>query len=319
MGASGLGYRNIIGSFYAALEVYIATYWLQKIAMLFDSDQASETYKWLGQVPQMREWVGGRHAHGFRENGITIDNKTFEATLEVSVDDIRRDKTKQVMIRVGELAERAGGHWEELLSTLISNGTGSTNGLCYDGQYFFDDDHSEGESGTQKNLLTATEVPKLDVTTAAAPTALEAAYAILGVIAYMLTYKDDQGKPMNSQARKFLVMTSPVLWAALSPGGFSRKVGSGESNPLQAVLDNSDFEVEVVPNPLLTYTTQFVTFRTDSTAKPFIRQEEEEITMSAQAEGSPSEFDDNLHKYGVKAIRNVGYGYWQYASHATFS
>ena len=122
--------------------------------MLFNSDQESETYKWLGMVPMMREWIGDKQAKGFRDNGITVINKEFEATLEVLSKWLRRDKTGQLAVRIGELAQRANGHCANLLSTLITNGTGSTSVLCYDGQYFFDSDHSEGDSGTQKNLLT---------------------------------------------------------------------------------------------------------------------------------------------------------------------
>src|SRR3972149_253695 len=185
MGAAGLGSRAIIGKFFAALEAAAGASWVRRIAMMMNSDQESETYKWLGMVPALREWIGGRQAKGFRENGVTIINKTWESTLEILVDWIRRDKTGQIAVRIAELAKRAVEHDAKLLSTIIANGTGSTNGLCYDGQYFFDDDHSEGDSGTQKNLLTATEVPTLNVTTAAAPTPAEAAKALLGVIADM--------------------------------------------------------------------------------------------------------------------------------------
>lgn len=220
MGAQGLGTRDIIGTFYTLLEQYTGASWIDKVSRLFQSDQESETYKWLGMSPAMREWIGGRQAKGFRENGITITNKKFEATMDLPVEWINRDKTGQVNIRIGEMATRAVSHWGSLLSTLIANGTGSTSGLCYDGHYFFDSDHSEGESGTQKNLLTATEVPKLNISTTTAPTATEAIDAILGVIAYMLTYKDDQAEPMNSEAKEFLVMTAPPLWAPLTKAVF---------------------------------------------------------------------------------------------------
>lgn len=318
MGATGLGTRDIIGTFFQRLEAYMGSSWVELISMLFESDQASETYKWLGMVPAMREWLGGRHAHGFRENGITIINKTFEGTLQIPVDWIRRDKTQQIDIRVGELAVRAVEHWAKLLSTFISNGTGSTSGLCYDGQYFFDDDHEEGSSGVQKNLLTNTEVAALDVTTTTAPTAKEAVAAILGVIGYMLGFKDDQGEPMNANAKEFLVMTSVTLWPYLCPAIANKVIDSGETNTI-ASIEADGFRIRLAANPRLTYTTQFVVFRTDGQAKPLIRQEEEETSMTALVEGSDHEFKENEHLYGAKAIRNVGYGYWQHAAHATLS
>lgn len=321
MGAKGLGSRAIIGEFYNALEAYLASDWTGQVAMLFTSDQESETYKWLGMTPALREWIGGRQAKGFAENGISITNKTWEGTLKVLVDELRRDKTGQIMVRVGELARRSAELDGKLLNTLIVNGTGDTSGLCYDGQYFFDTDHSEGGSGTQLNVLAAAQVPTLKVTTAAAPTPAEMANAILGVIAYMIGYKDDQGEPMNANARKFLVMVPVGLFqAALSAVMGTVVVGATGSfdNPI-AVASSKGFEVDVVCNPRLTWTVNFVVFRVDGQTKPFILQEEEPLSISALAEGSEEEFKNNCHLYGVKRICNVGYGYWQYAAYATLS
>ena len=79
------------------------------------------------------------------------------------------------------------------------------------------------------------------------------------------------------------------------------------------------FSFDLAVNPRLTWTTKFATFRTDGMTKPFIRQEEEGVTVSAIAEGSELEFRENKHHYGVKAIRNVGYGYWQHACLTTMT
>lgn len=319
MGAQGLGSRAIIGSFYEALDGFIAGSWISRIGMMFSSDQSSETYKWLGQVPALREWVGSRLAKGFTENGITIENKVFEATLEVLVDEIRRDKTGQVMIRINELADRAGEHWGKLMSTLITNGTGSTNGLAYDGQYFFDDDHEEGKSGVQKNLLAAGDVAALDVSTATVPTPSESAKAIIGVIGHMLGLLDNEGEPMNANAKQFTVMCGVKLWQHLATGVYSTLVSNGSSNPALAIIQNSGLSIQVEMNPRLTSTTVFYVFRDDARTAPFILQSEQDIKISAKAEGSEYEFDNRAHQYGIEAIRNVGYGMWQQAAHATLS
>lgn len=319
MGAEGLGSRAIIGRFFNALDSYLGETWLDPVSIEFQSDQPSETYKWLGQVPAMREWVGGKHAKGFRENGLTIENKEFESTIELPRKWLRRDKTGQINVRINELAQRASEHWQKLLTTLITNGTGSTSGLAYDGQFFFDDDHTEGLSGTQKNLLTSTEVASLDVTTAATPTAAEASKAILGVISYMMTIKDDQGEPMNHNAKNWLVMTSPVMWQHLAGAIYNPLVGSGASNPLINIGAASGLTINVVANPGLAYTTQFATFRVDAPARALIRQNEVPISMKALGEGSDHTFDTGMLQFSAEATRNVGYGYWQYASHSTFS
>lgn len=314
MGAGALSSRAIIGEFYATLEQDMGNSYIPGISNLFDSNQESETYKWLGQSPQLREWIGGRQAKGFRENGLTIFNKTFEGTLEVLVDEIRRDKTGQVMVRVRELAQRTNSHWAKLISTLLIAAEAAT---CYDGQYFFDTDHSEGDSGTLSNDISC------DITTTTAPTAAEMQGGILKSIEQILGFKDDQGEPMNENAKAFLIMVPvPFMSAAAAAIGSEIIVSASNligNNQIRTLGNVGGFSVDLAVNPRLTWTTKFATFRTDCETKAIIRQEEEGVTVAAIAEGSELEFKENKHQYGVKAIRNVGYGYWQRACLTTFT
>jgi phage major head subunit gpT-like protein len=120
---------------------------------------------------------------------------------------------------------------------------------------------------------------------------------------------------MNEGASKFLVMV-PVTFASAALSAVTNPVlTSGRTN----TIVNSDFDISVVTNSRLTWTTKFATFRTDGNVKPFIRQEEEEVKIKAIAEGSELEFNENKHHYGVNASRNVGYGYWQHACLATLA
>lgn len=310
MGAATLSSRAIIGEFYNTLEQNTGAIWVPGVSAMFQSNQESETYKWLGMAPAMREWVGGRHAKGFRENGITIANKTFEATLEVLVDELRRDKTGQIMVRVRELAERTNAHWAKLLSSLI---IAAEAGVCYDGQYFFDTDHSEGDSGSQSNDIES------NVSTTTAPTAAEMETAILKSVEQILGLKDDQGEPMNEDATKFLVMVPVPFMAATAAALKNPVIVDGSGSRTNTITNLGGFQFELAVNPRLTWTTKFATFRTDGQTKPFIRQEEEGVTVSAIAEGSELEFKENKHEYGVKAVRNVGYGYWQHACLTTLT
>lgn len=313
MSAKGLSSRAIIGAFYAALDQNQGASWVSAISTEFDSNQESETYKWLGQVPAMREWVGGRQAKGFNENGITIANKSFEATLEVLVEELERDKTGQIMVRVNELAERTNAHWAKLLSTLLVN---AETTVCYDGQYFFDTDHSEGDSGSQSNDITA------NIVTTTAPTAGEMESAILKSIEQILSIKDDQGEPMNENAQRFLVMV-PVSFMSAAAGALGSSIivdaSTSRSNTILTLSSMAGFQVALAVNPRITWTDKFATFRTDAAAGPLIRQNEQPVQISAVAEGSEEEFKHKRHLYGVSARRNVGYGYWQRACLTTFT
>lgn len=314
MGASTLSSRAIIGEFYNRLEQNIGTEWIDPVSMLFTSDQESETYNWLGMSPVMREWIGGRHAKGFRENGITITNKEYEATLEVLVKELRRDKTGQILIRVRELADRTNAHWAKLLSTLIQNGEST---VCYDGQYFFDTDHSEGDSGTQDNDISVTisGLPANQHGSTTSPSPEEMELCILRGIQQILGFKDDQGEPMNEGARDFLVMLPTPYMSAAIAAITNPVLTSGKTN----TIVTANFKVVPVVNSRLTWTTKFAVYRTDGQTKPFIRQQEVPVEVSSIAEGSELEFNEKKHHYGVYASRNVGYGYWQHACLVTLA
>jgi phage major head subunit gpT-like protein len=312
--------RAIIGIFYEELAKALAGSWMDQVAFQITSDQESETYKWLGQVPGMEEWKGKRPAAGLRAlPPYTITNKIFNSVMDIDIDDLRRDKTGQIRVRIGEQADRAAQHREELGSTLLLNGA---TDLCYDGKAFFATDHEEGDSGAQMNLLTATEVPTLDVSVATAPTPYEMAQAILGVIQWFYTLKDDRGKPINGNAKKFLAMVPVPFWAAAVAAltGNTLNTGSGSvDNALRALMSNQQIQVGVLPNPYLTWTTDFTVFRTDGRAKPLIMQLEYPTKVIAIAEGSEMEKNDRKHRYIVEDSKNAGYGFWQYALKATLS
>lgn len=303
--------RSIIGDFYLALEQNLGASWVDPISQKFDSDQESEEYAWLGQAPAMREWVGGRQAKGLRENGIVVKNKKFEATLEIPVDWMRRDKTGQIQMRINEMARRANAHWSGLLSPLILNGAAS---VCYDGQYYFDTDHAEGDSGQQSNSVGAS------ASSATAPTAAEFETAVLKGVEKIIGQKDDQGEPMNEEATQFLIMVPVSMMASAAAALKNPVIVDGSGSRTNTLTNIGGFNFELAVNPRLSaWTDKFAMFRTDGGGAPLIRQEEEDLMVSAIAEGSELEFNEDVHHYGIKAMRNVAYGYWQHALLTTFS
>src|SRR5688572_8442566 len=213
MDQSALSSRAIMGMYFARLETDPGLVWLNGVSNLFSSDQETETYKFLGQSPAMREWIGGRQAKGFGGNGITIVNKHYEATIEVEKRDARRDKTPQIEARIQEFADRSVTHWASLISTLILAGPST---VCYDGQFYFDTDHSEGSSGTQSNSISVdiSTLPAQVHGSVTAPSVEEMQQAILAGITQILQVKDDKGEPMNENARSFLVKVPPSLYMA---------------------------------------------------------------------------------------------------------
>lgn len=310
MGAQNLSSRAIIGMYYMAMESNGGIPWVDAVSNYFTSDQDSEDYEWIGMVPALREWVGGRQAKGFNDNGITIKNKHFEATLEILLKDLRRDKTGQLQARVAELAMRGNEHFASLLSTLIVNGEST---VCYDGQYFFDTDHSEGDSGSQSNDIT-TDISALPASvhgSVTAPSPEEFQQAIQKSITQMHTLVDDRGEPLNESASSFLVMVPSGL-ATYARAALTTMRASGPGT-----VDMDGFNITLGVNPRLTsvgsWTDKFATFRTDGSVKPLIRQEETEPAMKMKDEDSEFAFDNSAIQVGIDTWRNVGYGMWQHA------
>jgi len=310
--------KGVEGRYRSKLELYEGTTWIDRASIKFDSNEEVEDYAWLGTPPGLSEVKGEYHIEKLREFFYQIRNREYRAGLGIPRKLIERDKTGQVDLLVDEFAARCGAHWMELLSALLLAGTGSALGNCYDGHVFFDTDHSEGKSGTQLNLLAAAQVAALNVAVAAAPTPSEGAKAILGVIGYMMGYLDDQGKPMNSGGREFLVMTSPLLWQFLAPAIYNPLVADG-TNPLVSAQAKGGFSVSIEANPLLTYTVNFLVFRTDAPLKPLIRQDEMDLDLQIIGEGSEEWKKNGQMLILPYARRAVGYGRWQYAAHATLS
>lgn len=309
--------RAIIGSYYARLDTGNNMPWINGVSNLFSSNQDSETYAWLGMAPAMREWVGGRQAKGLTENSLVIRNKHYEATLEIAVSDVRRDKTGQIMARVNDFADRAMAHWGGLLSTLIIAGESTT---CYDGQYYFDTDHLEGDSGTQSNDLSI-DISALPATVhgvITAPSVEEMQQCILQAIAAIQSFKDDKGEPMNESASEFVVVVPTSLYLTALSAVTNATLTSGAFNIMPNV---PGLRVNVQMNARLNglWTAQFAVFRTDGAVKGLIRQQETEGELKAKAEGSEFEFDNKAWQFGIDASRNVGYGLWQQACLVTMT
>lgn len=300
--------RGVRGMILARLDTGGAA-WINSVAMRMSSDQAAEDYAWLGSSPALREFIGGRTPAELKELSFTISNKDYEGSITIKSKDMRRDKLGMIQTRVNQLADRALDHPAKLLSTLIIAGESTA---CYDGQYFFDTDHSEGSSGTQSNDIGAS------ASSATAPTTAEMSDGIMAAIQAIMGFKDDRGEPMNQSARDFAVMV-PVSYMKAALMAVTALLGTnGGSNTIPALKDN--FNLTVIVNPRLTWTTKFAVFRTDEAAKPFILQEEPG-GADVVALGENSEFEQ-LNKeqlFGVDWAGNVGYAYWQHACLVTFS
>jgi len=308
---------NAVKGFYkSAFAVESPTDFIGMVANVFESDQASETYPFITSAPPLREWVGGRNARGFKENGITVVNKHFETTLVIQKRDLRRDKLGVIRALVGDEVKRAQEHPADILSTLMVNGESYA---CYDGAYFFDTAHNEGDSGNQSNKISVdiSALPSTNHGITTNPSVEEMQLAAGQGIQQIISLKDDHGKPKNSGAKGFIVMVPPSFnWVAMQAIATPSQVAASQTAMSEM---KKRFSIEFIVNPWLSWTDRFVVIRTDTFIKPFIFQRETAINISAKAEGSDFEHDNDAHEYGVDYWGNVAYGLWHNACLVTLT
>lgn len=113
------------------------------VAMQVPSTGKSVDYKWLGDFPMMKEWLGDRVIKDLSAFKYEIENKSYEATIEVDRDEIDDDQIGVYTPMIQGLAQGAKVHPDVLVFALLKLGFAT---LCYDGQYFFDTDHPVGDS-----------------------------------------------------------------------------------------------------------------------------------------------------------------------------
>lgn len=255
------------------------------IATVVPSSTKSEEYKWLGKIPRMREWVGDRIIKNLVAHGWTIKNKDWESTVAVDRNDIEDDTIGVYNPLIKALGEAAATHPDEIVMPLLHAGFAS---LCFDGQYFFDDDHP-GYGGDQSNVGTAV----------LASTSYAAARAV------MMAYTDEKGISLNILPNLLVV---PPQLEAKAREILNADIISGTTNVWKGSADPL-----VVPS-LAAYPTEWFLFDTKKPVKALIFQQRKKPNFaSLDKETDENVFMRKEHIYGVDCRDNAGYGLWQLA------
>ena len=109
-----------------------------RVATRVPSTTREEKYAWLGQTPNLREWIGDRVIKSIEAHDYSIKNKSWESTIEVGRDDIEDDTYGVYSPLFEEMGRSTAAHPNQLVFSLLGQGFATA---CYDGQYFFDTDH----------------------------------------------------------------------------------------------------------------------------------------------------------------------------------
>ncbi|TDE40930.1 Mu-like prophage major head subunit gpT family protein [Antarcticimicrobium sediminis] len=142
-----------------------------RIATIITATQKEQKYGWLGQVPNMRKWIGPRAVQNLSQSDYAIKEEPWELTIGVNRDDIETDNLGIYSPMFSEMGRSTAANKDILAFSMLKNGFTTP---CYDDQYFFDTDHpvldedgavtsvanTNGGSGTPWFLLDVTRALK---------------------------------------------------------------------------------------------------------------------------------------------------------------
>lgn len=252
---------------------------------------------WLGGVPSLRQWVDEKRAQVLSRYNWTVQVKDWEATVRVRLNALRDAKFNLYEPRIRGMAINAARHWYDLMSALIATGAVT---VCYDGQYFFDTDHSEGASGTQSNKLTGsgTSVAQVRSDYFAAKAAL-------------MQFRDDKGYPVWTGEFR------PLIWAPASgplmdafetlraEETLALSNGSQSNNVIRGKFD-------ILYDPRLTDLNDWVMFNPHTPLKPFVALRREPLHyVDNFGTDNPEIWNSRIGEAGVEGRDNLDYAMWQ--------
>lgn len=277
--------------FNLAIERLRDKLWWQKLALKIPSTHREEVYPWVTSLPQMKEWVSDAQFAHLTAYKFTLENKFWQAGLEVKREDMEDDRLGIIAPAIGMLAENAMRHPDKLIFQLLSKGFDATYGLAYDGQYFFDTDHQDGAGATQSNKGTHTLTSD----------AFDAA------VVDMSKLQDEAGEPLDIRPTDIFV--PPSLFATARAMFLLPFQTGGATNPHYLQV-----KVNVVNRLEQFSSTAWFLMDMDKPLLPFIFQEREALQFAAQIRPEDeNNFMRRLYRWSAWARYNVGYAMWQTA------
>lgn len=294
---------------------------LASLAIMLNSTLAagqSEDHAWLGSANSMREWIGKRLLNDPQAFDFAIKNRKFEASGKMPLDLLNNDKTMEAQAWLDDFLSSLPLKYEELIADLIN---ASESAACFDGQFFFDTDHSYGKSGSFSNDLT------FDASDHTAITAEEAAKAINIAIETMRGFPDDQGRKIANRgmtAVDVIASTGTANAAAIRQAIASQTVDTG-SGTIDNPLRSQDVQIRFISDGLVTLgATKLIVVRSrrlgDGRARPFAFQENTgERRIDVLGEGSDFIVHNDAVGIFLKMVGNAGYGLPSHACMQTFN
>ncbi|MGA1038504.1 MAG: Mu-like prophage major head subunit gpT family protein [Ilumatobacteraceae bacterium] len=214
--------------------------------------------------------------------------------MAIKKTDIADDNLGQYGPIMEQLGIEAAHHPDELWFNALELGESTA---CFDGQFFFDTDHSWGKSGSQSNDLTSTVADTSAVTVAELKTAIRSA------VQQMLGFKNDQGKLYHRPTVSRLNDLTLLVPLALRDVAYDALESQLLSNSTNVIVDRPT----IVASPYLTSDVKFYLFKTGDPVKPFVFQQREPLSRMMKG---LDDIEIKDVKFMTEARYNVGYFAW---------
>jgi len=263
----------------------------KRYCMVVDSSTDTESYSWLGTVPQMVQWIDERQIQNFYAYNYSLQNLPYEVTVEVRRSTLEDDKYNTIRPRIAQLGQEAARFPAKQAALALS----SLTATGYDGLTFYNTAHVIGSDAAQSNKLTGTGTTLAQVR----------ADFITGRTA-MRRFNDDQGRPMNIAPD--LVVIPPDLQDVFDQLINSTLIASPVTAAPSNVLSGA---VDIIVDANLSDTNDWYLLDTHDIVKPLIYQMRVAPEFTAlDAPDSPGVFFRDRIYYGVRARFAFGYGDW---------
>lgn len=292
-------------------QIDVNNSWAKKISAYFEKTNTEDVrYATIGSSKGVELWPEGstRNELSPSNMSLVITNQRYEDSMPIPKNAYQRDSLGLFENGIRGMANGFNSHYDTLLGDLIALNSATGPAVGYDGKPFVGSTHPKYDGTSQTNLLSATEVPALNVSTAASPTVVESALIIAGITAYMKDYRAENGQRCTQSAKSFVILTGTVaVYSAMLGAVMQNHLTSGESN----IVTSLGLDIEVVYDSSIASSTTFYVARTDGN-KPFILQSERGIEFASVTDPN----DGTVVKTGnfifaAEDTRGVGIGDWR--------
>lgn len=245
---------------------------------------------WGGQVPQMKKWVGDAQFDKLDTYVWEVGIEKYQTGLEIERDDIEDDNLGWILPYIQGMAVEARQHPGREIIKLLENGK---NALCYDGQFFFDTDHRDGDGPVQSNKING---PLNEAN-------LQLMRQTMGRL------KDMKGRPMP---RKLTHIAVPTELTQVAKKLVVAEFGANGATNVERG------SVQIIEIPHLVSPVEWFGFDLSTPFRPFMQYWRRRPEFKAQDSLTDEQaFLREIYRYLVSSRVGFGYGLWQFACMST--